>query len=401
MNIAYVVPEFVTELKGGGLASYINNIAQILAKRGHQITIIVKSEVNERFIYRENITVERVHVDLSKVDPKVPGSFYCEWSKVLNQRLWTLHEREPFDVAQYANWNALALYRTSIPTVVRISSDLPCWRAANTLQYDPRKKYPCVNKTDHLEDLSLTRADAVFSPSHLLANIISERTGVPIEVIESPFEQKDIQEDHTVYQNMLLDKPYILSFGNLNLLKGCKLIGDVIYDVFDSNDDILYVFAGQDHGWTGEQGEHVSAIEYIKKQAREYADRVVYLGALDRERLYPVIQNSLLCVMPSRVDNLPNACIEAMALGKLVIGTYGASFEQLIHDHENGILVEQDNLVALKSAIIDAIHMPSDDRQKMGKCAIARTKDLSGDIIADKTIEFYRKAVEKKAAQNG
>ena len=47
MHIVFVTPEFVTETKGGGLASYIANISQILASYGHKISIITLAEKNE------------------------------------------------------------------------------------------------------------------------------------------------------------------------------------------------------------------------------------------------------------------------------------------------------------------------------------------------------------------
>lgn len=395
MNIAYIVPEFVTEVKGGGLASYINNIAQILAAKGHKITIIVKSAINESLIYRQNIVVERTYVDISEVDVRVPGSYYCEWSRVLNQKLNDLHKLERFDIAQYANWNALALYRTEIPTVVRISSDLPHWRAANTLEYIPQKRYCCEKIVDYLEDLALMHADTVFSPSFLLAGIISERTGTSVEILESPFERKNIKENDTLYLDRLLNKNYLLTFGNLNLLKGSKLIGDIIYDILSKYQNLNYVFAGNDHGWKGEHEEHVSAIDYIRKCAAEYADRIIYLGALDREILYPVIRNSLFCVMPSRIDNFPNACVEAMSFGKVVIGTNGASFEQLLCDGKSGILIERENPDALKRAINQLLQMTCEERNRIGLCAIDRTKNLCAEIIADKTIALYQETIEK------
>lgn len=401
MNIAYVVPEFVTEVQCGGLASYINNIATILAKKGHKITVIVKSNVTERFDYKENITVDRVYVDLSNVDSSVPGSFYREWSRVLNGRLIYIDENiEKIDIVQYANWNALAFYRTNIPTVVRISSDLPYWRAANTLSYDTRKEYCCEKMTDFLEEIALMRADKVFGPSQLLANIISKRTGVSIEVLESPFEVKNVKEEYVLYDKVLKGKEYVLSFGNLNLLKGCKLIGDVVYDILNMKENLIYVFAGNDIGWNDEIGKHVSAIEYIKRQAKEYSDRIVYLGALCREQLYPIIRNSLFCIMPSRVDNLPNACIEAMSLGKIVIGTWGASFEQLIVDEVSGFLVEKENRSSLLDACQKVMHMDVHERSKIGLQAIERTKVMAADIIAEKTVTLYEETIRNGNSRN-
>src|ERR1051326_7456438 len=46
-------------------------------------------------------------------------------------------------------------------------------------------------------------------------------------------------------------------------------------------------------------------------------------------------------VLPSLIDNLPNSCLEAMGLGRVVIGTKGTSFEELITDEANGFLIEQ------------------------------------------------------------
>ncbi len=46
MHIVFVTPEFVTECRGGGLASYLSNIAKILAEHGHAVTIVTSSRHN-------------------------------------------------------------------------------------------------------------------------------------------------------------------------------------------------------------------------------------------------------------------------------------------------------------------------------------------------------------------
>lgn len=396
MNIAYVVPEFVTEVKGGGLATYINNISHILAAKGHTITIIVKSQTNESFEFAKGIFVERVYVDLTEVNMDIPGSVYCEWSRRLKERLLYVHEKiRHIDVVQYANWNALGYYRTQIPTVVRVSSDLPYWRAANTLAYSKDEVYVCEKATDYLEELALMNADKVFGPSQLFADIISKRTGTPIEVIESPFEMSHILEDDSVYQENLKDKHYILTYGNLNLLKGSKLIGDAIYEVLNQNRDVFYVFAGNDAGWNDENGNHISAVQYIEENAAEFKDRVIYLGALGREKLYPVIKQAMLCVLPSRVDNLPNACIEAMALNKVVIGTRGASFEQLIEDGVSGFLIEREDRNSLVEKITYALQLDEERKVSIGARAFERTREMNSDAIGNRVIELYERVMKE------
>ena len=290
MRIAYVVPEFVTEVKGGGLASYINNISRILADRGHEITIVVKSDYTELIDYYPNIKVQRVNVNLENVNRDIPGSIYREWSRVLNDKLWDCHLKwGDYDIVQYANWNALGVERTSIPTVIRISSDLPLWRNANRLKFDPQKIYNCEKVTDYLEDIALLKADSIFGPSNLIANVVSNRIGKQIEVIESPFYPSEEQRNCGISNSELQGKRYLFTYGSLNLLKGIKLIGDSIDEILRLDSDILYVFAGVDSVWE-QDGEQISAIEYIKKKAGKNESRIIYLGALSREQLYPIIE---------------------------------------------------------------------------------------------------------------
>jgi glycosyltransferase involved in cell wall biosynthesis len=45
-------------------------------------------------------------------------------------------------------------------------------------------------------------------------------------------------------------------------------------------------------------------------------------------------------VTPSRVDNCPNTCLEAQALGKIVIGTRQSSLEELVDHGVTGFLAE-------------------------------------------------------------
>lgn len=395
MNIAFVVPEFVTETKGGGLATYINNISRILAKREHIITIIVLSTVEESVLYEENIFLERVCVDISNVPMNVPGSIVREYSRVLNLKLLHIDKNiRKIDVVQYANWKALAYYRTNLPTVVRISSYWPYWRAASSLDYCVGTEYDCIKTIDYLEELALMNADYVFGPSVLFANIISQRTGVSIDVIESPYVEKLIKEDPSLYNTKLRGKKYILTFGNLNLIKGIKLLGDSIYKILEDNPNIYYVLAGTDGGWKDANGLQISAVEYMRENALEYAERIIYVGALNREKLYPIIENAYCCVFPSRVDNLPNACIEAMAKEKLVIGTEGASFEQLICDGQNGFLIERENADSLCKILNRVLRLKYNERKKIEQLAKKRIDDIDTDGNVVLLERIYQKVAD-------
>lgn len=394
MNIAYILPEFVTEKECGGLGVYFDNISRLLSNMGHQITVIVRSEAEEKIDYYPGITVYRVWTDLSGVNPYLQGSYYREWSRNLNRKLLQLHEDGGFfDIAQYSNFIGLAVSRTNIPTVIRISSDLPLLRAADRMDFDIHGKYECIKVTDFLEDISILRADGVYAPSMFLADRIGKRTGKRVEVIESPYyphcggeEQKERADD---FDGLLGDHPYLLTFGTLKILKGIKVIGDCIHEVLGRNPGICWVFAGARAPWKDHEGREIDPVEYLKAGAGEYADRVLYLGKLKGDNLQRLIQKALFCVMPSRVDNLPNACIEAMAFGKIVIGTRGASFEQLIEDGRSGFLVERENPAQLAEAVNGALKLGGEKLRRMGRVAMARVGEMSPEIVAGRLLAFY------------
>ena len=144
-----------------------------------------------------------------------------------------------------------------------------------------------------------------------------------------------------------------------------------------------------------EKGEKVRADELIKKNAGEFSDRVICMGSLPREQLYPFIQNAEICFLPSRIENLSNACIEAMAMGKIVVATNGASYEQLIDDRVSGFLCERDNPESFLKAIYEALNMSKEEKDKMILKASERIKLLNPDTIYRKYFNSYNKVIKE------
>ena len=164
--------------------------------------------------------------------------------------------------------------------------------------------------------------------------------------------------------------------------------------------DLFLVYAGRDLGLLQKDGNRQSVAEVLGRQSKKYEGRVIYLGELNREKLFPVVENALACVLPSRIDNLPNSCIEAMAMRRIVIGTYGASFEQLIHNKENGLLIKRDSEVSLKHAIDYLMQLSDEQRLDMQRKAGNTVERLSPERIYEQVIQLYEKTIQKKKRRN-
>ena len=392
MHIVYVTPEFITEKSGGGLASYIANISQILASYGHRISIITLSEKkDERLVWKDRIAVYRVS-DVSRV------SLTPLKKLLLSHRLYLcakrLEKKEKIDLIQYASFEGVGFfYLRNVPAVVRISSDCVAWREYKVYDYDKTNLRPCL--TDWLEYYAEKKIGNIFGPSYATAGLIEQRTHRKVTVIESPFYLKKETFDTSVFDSILVGKKYYLSHSSMSCLKGTHVIAEIIADICKKDKTAYFVFAGADHGIFYKNGTVISAKEYILKHAGVYADRVIFLGTLERQKLYPVIEGAFACLMPSRIDNMPNTCIEAMAMGKIVVGTRGASYEQLIEDGRNGFLIEIDSREGLKNAIYRIEVLTKEERKVIESEARKTTERFNAENVYYQLMSFYKTVIEK------
>ena len=84
------------------------------------------------------------------------------------------------------------------------------------------------------------------------------------------------------------------------------------------------------------------------------AESVIYLGAVDKKVLYSILKQSIAAVLPSRVDNLPNTVIESILYHIPVIGSAGASINELVEQGITGELVPIGDAQALSRAMVKA-----------------------------------------------
>lgn len=124
-------------------------------------------------------------------------------------------------------------------------------------------------------------------------------------------------------------------------------------------------------------------------------NRVLCMGHQPFEQLRPIIQHAACCVFPSRVDNLPNTCLEAMSLGVPVIGTRGASFEQMIDDGVSGLLIKIDSASQLRDAVLRLLGLPEEMRAEMGAQALKRAAQNNGAAVAEKLTAFYQEVIKQ------
>lgn len=141
-------------------------------------------------------------------------------------------------------------------------------------------------------------------------------------------------------------------------------------------------------------GEIESQLECIAK-ALGIAESVEFTGV--RSDIQAQLHRGSLVVLPSRVEGMPIALLEAMACGLPCIATRVSGSEDIIQHEINGLLVEPEDYTALAQALLTLLNNP-ELRQKYGHAARETIeKHYSLEHVTDMYVELYQRILKDKA----
>jgi glycosyltransferase involved in cell wall biosynthesis len=397
LRIAFATVEYVTEnYFDGGIANYLHRVARALADLGHDVHVITRSEIDESSFNHEGVMVHRVVVgkwwhQLSRVTRyRLATSIYLlGFSATVYQKLKHLSAEKPFQLLQFPNCpycGLVSILLLNVPHVLRASSYQTGW---NDLRIERKVDFKTV---ELLEKLQARLSAHIFAPSNTLRDTLRVEAGLErVRVIRTPIYHETDEWDYSAYDRYFKGRKYLLFFGRFELRKGFQVLCQALETALAQNDEIVVALVGRDM----KSAVAPSMAEYARSLLSRYADRVVIVDKLPHPQLYPLIDRAHLVVLPSLMDNLPNACLEAMILGKPVIGTRGASFEEMITDGENGFLVAPNEPGQLAEKISDAWNDPR--LEEIGKAAGLRAQDFAPEQTVQELLSYYREILNGNA----
>ncbi|NJL30590.1 MAG: glycosyltransferase family 4 protein [Phycisphaerales bacterium] len=360
MRWAFVTPEFVTELKdSGGLATYLYRISRALIDIGHEVEVFTLSEHPPGRLVHDGMLVHRV-------GRKRNRALY--WAFRLTRLHWRLYEyylearthlegpaalatalaareaEKPFDVVQaseYGQASAFIRKRRHRPLLVRCSGATDLYNQADQLAINADQRL-----LKRIERWTIRRADLAYAPSQLVADYYRAKYGLNVGVIRPPmFRETSTQVEPPVD----LPNKFLFHYGLLGQRKGTLWLSRALPLAWKQCPELQVILAGQLH-------HPYEAMKELSKQWQDNNGRIRWLGPLPKAQLYAVLKRAWATVLPSEVDNLPNTVIESLMHGKPVIGTYGASINELVEDGCTGGLVPLGNDQALADMMVRAWH---------------------------------------------
>jgi len=403
MRVVLVTTEYVTEQKSfdGGLSNHFHKIALSLKNMGHDTVIIVKSDKNQ-ILFHKNIEIHRILVKPNfwyKLADKLTHFKYQQvldyllQSYYLNKKVKCINKIKKIDIIHYSTLQSTGFFKPKkIPSVTTVVSYLKLINEANNIYLKTFRQ----RQVQILEKWTLKHSNAIYSPSNMLAKYLEKEiynNKKKIKVIETPFLLETTQYDFKIYDEIktkVKENKYILYFGRLGLWKGTIDIADMIYELLGKYKSIYFVFIGKD-----KQYKDKPVINYIIEKAGKYKDRVIYYKNITHNKLYPIIQNAYCVVLPSRIENLSNTVIEAMAFKKIVVATNGTSFEQLIDNNVNGFLCEPTNPKNLLYTIEKTLTLNEKQKKEIEEKAYIRIEKLKPEYVVNELIDYYKEIIKK------
>jgi glycosyltransferase involved in cell wall biosynthesis len=403
MRIVFITTEFVSEEGSfdGGLANYLYKICLALKERNHEPIVILNSKKNnnsDETLFYNGIEVHRVSWKINLLYKALDKLSRFRWQPFFNT-LWTsyylnkyakkINRKKKIDIIQIADMGALPFFRPSnIPSVVRASSILKLWNQAS-------EKIPTRQdkSLEMISALNYKRSKAIYAPSHFLAGEIREMSNKKVSVIETLFLKKNLEENPLIVDaihDTIGGAKYLLFYGRLGIWKGIVEIGNILFPLLEKNKDLFFVFIGKDKGVHNNE----SSVDFLKRKAKQFSNRVLHFKNVRHEKLIPVIKKAYAVILPSRIENLPNACIEAMGMGKVVLGTNRVSFEQLIVDGYSGFLFEPMNEEDLLKKIEQILNLEEHEKKEIEKKAAERIELHHPEKIVPQLVDYLKENIK-------
>ncbi len=405
MKIGFITSEYVYDGNiTGGLANYLKKTGDELARRGNEVIIFTYSNSQNRYNC-EGVTIIQVNIKLiqrfiiqclnfsnaSKFLIPITNQFFIAHN--IAKSVLKEHKKQPLSIIQTSitgyGLGFSILKNKRFPVVCRISSYQPLNRSALGV-----KRSLANILVDWFLLHQITRADSAYVPSRHLQTIYKRFEAIDVDLIRTPIEFYTGELDNSFYDENLSGCKYLLFFGTLNGIKGADLIGPVIPTIIQKYPDIVFVFIGSDSYLPDGSGFFQS----ILKNTGVSEKNIRYFPPLPKKMLYPVIRQSYGVILPSRTDNYPNTCLEALFCYVPVIGTDNSSLDEMITDKVTGFIAKNGDSESIYHAIDMLLSLSPDEIAEMKKNISKWVEEVKEEDRIGMLIKYYQRVINEYCA---
>jgi glycosyltransferase involved in cell wall biosynthesis len=179
-------------------------------------------------------------------------------------------------------------------------------------------------------------------------------------------------------------RPTVLCVGNLLPIKGHEVLLRAVASIRSDFPELTLEIIGD--------GPECSRLQALTQQL-QLVERVRFLGNQSREYVAAAMRRCTVFALPSRYEGLGCVYLEAMSVGKPVIGCRGQGIAEIVQHGSNGFLVGPDNEKELALALAMLLR---DEPRRRNLGAAARDTILEKHTLAQQAetlTRIYRECV--------
>ena len=403
MHILYIHQYFTTPEKGGGTRSY--EFARSLVKRGHKVTILTGSKLNDSLTNgkkKTNEYVEGVYV----IYLKTPYSNYMSFKR----RLYSFMD---FSVRAILAGIRIKRYdlifATSTPLTVAIPGIILSFLRRVPMVFEVRDLWPevpiqmSVIKNSLL--IKLLRWFEAFTYRHsnyiialspgIAKGILATGVAVNKVTMIPNFCNLDFFKPEKSNINNLgklenNNNPIIAYCGAISFANNVELIIQAAEKLQKINNPVIFMIAGE--GRLKPKLEKLTKVRKLKN--------VIFLGKINKYEVIELYRKAIACLvlfknLPILSTNSPNKFFDALAAGRPIITNMGGWIGNLVENYKIGFSLENDNPQALIEAVEKLTSMNKNQLEEIGENARElAVEKFNRDDMTDKLEMVFKKATK-------
>ena len=400
----------------GGIGTYVDHISRLLAAHGETVHVIAQmwpgawharaTQQNGRLTIHRLPLGEplrrppRPSTDLDILKTlgasALPSQAFMWQAAMLAESLVDSEDIDVIDSQDYEGPSYVLMLRRAlgmattrpVPIIVQLHSPSEFVFAHNDWNQDRTDYRPLTRIEEHV----IRAADALVCPSRFLASIAESRyrldTG-SIEVIPYPVDDAN----PLARQPDTWERGSICYVGRLEPRKGViEWIEAAIAVALDDGGAQFSLIGADTPRWgIGDESTRDALNARIPDALRS---RFTFVDAVPRTELAAHLQRARMAVVPSRWENFPFTCIEAMLSGLPVVVSPTGGMAEMVEDGRTGWVASGSDARSLEHALRRALATPPQVLAGMGASAAGAIRVLcdSGEIVR-RHLAFRREIV--------
>ena len=387
MNIAFTSFEFPPDTAIGGIATYVENAAMLMAKKGHRVEVFTSSphrtSIHES--YAENILVHRIQT--------IDRDNFC---KAVLPLFTQRHQHAAFDLVEspeYA-YEGIEIKKAfpALPMIVRFHtpgfwvSYLNKKFVAGSIKEKIKKRLGIkqYKKEKDKEYLFTLMADGWVVPCTSMKDILTGHWGLDAEkiaIIPNPFQPSE------ALLNIVAETATgtVTFIGRLEVRKGVTQLAAAIPMVLKHQPAVQFRFVGKPNHAPDKKG---MMDNYLKEQLSAFKDNIRFIPHVTKDKIPELLSQTDICVFPSYWELFGYVCTEAMAAARGIVAGREGGMRDMLEDINGGILIDPLSPQQIADGILLLLNDPA-ERIRMGKRCREKVISYYSKEVADMMENYY------------